>query len=120
MEFFFTDPNVERLDPARTRLLDLKAEPYSDGKRLRVSLELTPFKQRPNIELTLTDGSGQPAAAASIVEPTGWKLEVTLHIRGAEAAGAYRLSAGLDYADLGEVDRREITIEIPTPAEPDD
>jgi hypothetical protein len=113
MEPFFPDPNVERMEPAQTRLLDLKAEPYSDGKRLRVALELTPFKQRPDIEITLYDSTGQPAATASIVEPVAWKLEVTLHVRAPDPAGAYRLAASLAYADLGEVDRREIDLSIP-------
>jgi len=120
MEFFFADPNVERMEPSRTRLLGLNAEPYSDGKRLRVSLELTPFKQRPDIELILNDSSGQAAATASIVEPAGWKLEVTLHVRAPDPGGSYRLAASLSYADLGEVDRREIAIEIPKPTEKDE
>ena len=120
MEFFFTDPNIERLAPALTRLLELKAQPYPDGRRLRVALELTPFQQRPDIELTLKDSSGEPAAAASIVEPAGWKLEVTLHIRAADPTGAYRLVASLAYADLGEVDHREIAVEIPTPTDAND
>jgi hypothetical protein len=113
MEFFFPDPNIERLEPARTRLLELKAEPYPDGKRLRVALELTPFQQRPNIELTLKSNSGELAASASIVEPAGWKLEVTLHIRQSDPGGIYTLAASLAYADLGEVDAREVQVEIP-------
>ena len=55
MEFFLNDPQVHRLPPNQTRLLDLRAEPYPDGRRMRVALELTPFEQRPYIELTLTD-----------------------------------------------------------------
>jgi hypothetical protein len=127
MDAFFLDPNVERLPPEATRLLDLRAEPYPDGRRVRVGLELTPFQKRPDIELTLTDPDGQPAASASVIEPMGWKLELTLHIRPAlsEAegslpavaplrTGAYQLTAILSYPGLDEVDRRTVSIEIPS------
>ena len=116
MEFFISDPNVERLPPAKTRLLDLRATPDPDGKRLRVALELTPFQQRPYIELSLNDAEEKEAASASIVEPVGWKLELTLHIRKTgPTAGTYQLSAILSYPEEGEVDRRSLTVEIPPP-----
>jgi hypothetical protein len=123
MEFFLNDPDIERLPPEATRLLDLRADPYPDGRRLRVGLELTPFLKRPEIELTLTDSSGQTCATATIIEPMGWKLDLTLHIRalseataGSAVEGTYELTVLLTYPDLGEVDRRTISIEI-TPAE---
>jgi len=116
MEFFINDPNIERLPPSETRLLDLRATPDPDGKHLRVALELTPFQQRPYIELSLSDAEEKEVAAASIVEPVGWKLELTLHIRKTGAtAGTYRLSAVLSYPEQGEVDRRSLAIEIPAP-----
>ncbi len=129
MEFFLNDPNIERLPPESTRLLDLRADPYPDGRRLRVSLELTPFLQRPEIELSLTTPSGQICASATIIEPMGCKLDLTLHIRALSGAtrgsaveglnlepGSFTLTALLTYPDLGEVDRRTISIEI-QPAE---
>jgi len=114
MEFFINDPNVLRVSPAETRLLDVRATPDPDGKRLRVALDLTPFQKRPYIELTLTDAHGEEVASTSIVEPAGWKLELTLHIRKTgSTAGSYDLAARLSYPDLGEVDRCSINIEIP-------
>ncbi len=117
MEFFITDPAVVRLSPAETRLLDLHAEPFPDGKRLRVILDLTPFQQSPSLELTLIDSSGNVAATTSIIEPAAWKLEFTLHIRksAGTSSGVYKLAAILTFPDLGEMDRKEITVEIPSP-----
>ncbi|MEW6093642.1 MAG: hypothetical protein AB1531_06730 [Chloroflexota bacterium] len=123
MDAFFLDPNVERLPPESTRLLNLHAEPYPDGQRIRIGIELTPFLKRPNFELTLTDSHGQDCGSASIVEPMGWKLELTLHLRPSTSlpsvaplrAAKYLLTALLSYPDLGEIDRRQITIEIPAP-----
>jgi hypothetical protein len=116
MEFFLNDSQAPRQPPDQTRLLDLRAEPYPDGQRLRVTLELTPFQQRPYLELTLKHLGGEEVVSASIVEPMTWKLELTLHIRKANfSVGKYTLVAGLSYPDLGEIDRRELTIDIPAP-----
>ena len=81
MEFFLLDPQVACLPPEETRILDLHAEPYPDGKRVQVNLELMPFLHRPEIELTLTDPTGQTCTSASVIETTGRKLELTLRIR---------------------------------------
>jgi len=119
MEFFLTDSEVTRLPPADTRLLNLHAEFYPDGKRLRVSLGVTPYQQKPYLEVTLTNSIGEIVAATSIVEPVAWKLEFTLHIRKPDAikSGAFKLTVVLSYLELGEIDRREITVEIPTSSE---
>jgi hypothetical protein len=114
MEFFINDPNLERYPPADTRILDLHAEPAPDGKRLRVTLELTPFQKRPDLELSLNDSLGSQVSAASIIEPVGWKLELTLHIRKlGETAGKYTLTASLSYPEMGEIDHRTLLIDIP-------
>jgi hypothetical protein len=117
MEFFLTDPNVLRLSPSETRLLDLRAEPSSDGKRLRVFLKLTPFLERPDLTISLSDPDGKIVASTSIVEPMTWGLDFTLHIRtaGEITRGLYKMVATLSYSELGELDRRELIIEIPSP-----
>ena len=118
MEFFVNDPNVLRSAPVDVRLLDLRAEADRDKKRLRVALDLTPFQQRPNLEINLTDSEGNEAASASIIEPVGWKLELTLHIRKPDPAdGKYTLAASVSYPDLGEIDRRTLVIDTSTPAQ---
>jgi hypothetical protein len=117
MEFFLNDPNIVRYPPAEIHLLELRAIPDPDGKRLRVTLELTPFLQRPLLELELIDSVGSKVASASIIEPVGWKLELTLHIRKTGPTnGKYTLSVSLSYPELGEIDLRTITVEVPNPA----
>jgi hypothetical protein len=114
MEFFINDPNTLRYPPSETRLLDLRASPDSEGKRLRVDLELSPFQQRPDIDITLKDSAGNEIASASIIEPVSWKLELNLHIRRTTLlAGKYTLAARLYYPELGEVDQRTLSIDIP-------
>jgi hypothetical protein len=117
MEFFLIDPDVELLSPSNTRILDLHAEPYLDGKRLWVVLDLTPFQQKPYLALSLTDSAGEVVATTSIIEPVAWRLELTLHIRKPSviASGVYQLAVILSFPGLGEIDRRDLTIEIPSP-----
>jgi hypothetical protein len=119
MGFFQIDPNVERLLPADTRLINLRAVPSSDGKRLKIGLDMTPFQQKPYLDLILTGPSGDTLATTSIVEPVGWNLELNLHIRKSPSnlSGKCKLTVVISYPDLGEVDRRDLTIEIPTNTE---
>ena len=118
MGFFQIDPNVERMLPADTRLLNVRAELYSDGKRLKVGLDLTPFQQKPYLDLVLTDSSGKIITTTSIIEPVNWNLELNLHIRKSSTSdnGVYKLTVVISYPDLGDVDRRDLTIEIPSTA----
>jgi hypothetical protein len=109
----------------------MRAEPYPDGKRVRVNLELTPFLHFPEVELTLTDPTGQTCTSASVIETVGRKLELTLRIRTLRRAeghtsqgarntshstrGTFTLAAHLTYPNLGEIFHREATIELPLP-----
>jgi hypothetical protein len=123
MQFFLNDPNIKRYPPESIQLLDFRAQPYPDGYRIHINLELTPFLQRPNLEIVLTDSEDNVIASASIIEPTTWKLEVTLHIRKPSqnteqqpdlmVNRRYTLSAMISYPDLGEIDHRTISLQIP-------
>ncbi len=98
MDFFFPEDNLQRATPAETHITKLTAEPYPDGQRVRVDLEITPFQTRPYIEVKLTDANTDEVATASIVEPMSWKLEFTMHLRGANA-NPFKIEAKLFYPD---------------------
>ena len=114
MEAFFPDLDVNRLLPEDVRFMELTAEPLPDGQRIRTHLSLTPFRTPPLIELILTDPQGETCGGASIVEPMGWNLDLTLHIRTLEIKpGQYSLNAVLSYPELGDVDQRTVKMDIP-------
>lgn len=98
MDFFFPEDNLNRMTPEETKILNLSATPYSDGYRLRVNIEITPFQQRPQVEVLLTDADGDEIASTTIVQPMSWKLEFTMHIRG-ELNNPYTVEAKLFYPD---------------------
>jgi len=113
MDIPFLDPSIERLPPDQTAILNLHAEPYPDGIRVRVNLELTPFIHPPCIELLINDPNGNEAGSASIVEPMGWKIDLTLHIRpSALNTGVFTLSALLTYPDIGVIDQVKTKFQI--------
>ena len=98
MDFFLPEDNLQRATPEETRITSLTAEPYPDGERVRVDIKMTPFQTRPFLEVSLTDANGVEIATASIVEPMSWKLEFTMHLRGANA-NPFKLEEKLFYPD---------------------
>src|SRR4030095_10197134 len=98
MDFFFPEDNLQRMTPEETHITSLSAEPYPDGYRLRVNIEITTFPKRPYIEVTINTANVEKIASSSIAEPLTWKLEFTMHIRG-ELKNPYTIEAKLFYPD---------------------
>lgn len=114
--FFFPDLeeiNANRLPPEEVRILELSADPYPDGKRVRVNVELTPFQVRPHLDMVILDPSGAESASASIIEPMSWKQEFTSHLRTEPQAGAYKLIMRLFYPPRDEEDPKLFRLDIP-------
>ena len=118
MDFFFPEDQLQRMTPEETRITSLTAQPYPDGYRLRVNIEMTPFQKRPHLEVVLRDADGDEVTSASIVEPMSWKIEFTMHIRG-ELNNPYTLEATLFYPDgpTTEPQTFKFDVEPPHPSE---
>lgn len=114
MELFFLDPDEVPLPPEEVRIRELKAEPWPDGRRVRVTLEVDPFQKRPNIDLLITNQVGKPVAIASIIETMTKKMDLTMHLRGTDTHGHYHVRAELYYRQNTEVDNAEPTPPIIT------
>jgi len=118
MDFFFAEDNLNRMTPEETHITSLTAQPYPDGYRLHVNIEITPFQKRPHIEVMLKDCNGEEVASSSIVEPLGWKLEFTMHI-GGELKNPYTLDAKLYYPDGPSDEPKTFTFDVlPPPSTP--
>jgi hypothetical protein len=118
MDFFFPEDNLTRAVPEETKIATLSAQPYPDGRRLRVNLEVTPFQKRPYIEVSLHNADGDEVASTNIVEPMSWKLEFTMHLRG-ELKNPYTLNARLYYPDGPSDEPHQFTFDVePAPAPP--
>lgn len=109
MEFFFDDPNETRLPPEDVRIRDLRCEPWPDGRRIKVNLEVDPTQQRPSVELTILNPQGAVSTSTSILESMSRKMEVNMHLRGDIGAGYYSLQAMLFFASLPEAESETLT-----------
>ncbi len=97
MDIFFTDPSDVPLPPDEVRIRQFKAEPWPDGRRVKIYLEVTPFQKKPSGEVIITDISGQPVATASIIETIAPKMEINMHLRTPEPSGEFSASVVLFY-----------------------
>ena len=113
MEFFFPEDNLHRTSPEETKIISLTAEPYEDGRRVRVNIEMSPFEQRLHLEFTITDTESREISTASFVEPMQWKLEFTMHLRTRPADGPLNLEAKLFYPDGPVAEPATVRIDIP-------
>ena len=114
MDIHFTDLSEVPLPPDEVRIRDLQVEPYPDGKRLRLSLELTPFQKPPSGEVFITDLLGNRVATASIIEAIDAKMQLTLHLRVPDAQGAFIARAIIFYsADIDEITEDDQIVAMP-------
>jgi hypothetical protein len=117
MDFFLPEDHLQRATPEETRITSLSAEPYPDGYRLLVNIEMTPFQKRPHLEVVLNDANHEEVASSTIVEPLTWKLEFTMHIRG-ELNNPYTLEARLFYPEGPTADPQVVTFDVKPPVAP--
>ena len=106
-------PPEDGLPPQEVRIQDLRAEPWSeDGRRLRIHLDVTPFLERPDIEVTISNEQGEAVSNISIIESIDAHMAFTMHLRGDNIGGPLTLSASLLYPEIGQVDQKSVMIEI--------
>jgi hypothetical protein len=98
--------------PADVRIASLRAEVLPDGQRVRVYLDLTPFRERPILVVGILDAHSDELARVDIVEPINHRMVFTMHLRLPEPSGAYTLRAVLSYESLGDIDQVETRFEI--------
>ena len=107
MDIFFENPNDVPVPPEKMEIRELKASPYDDGKRVAIEFEITPFQQRPNIDIFVLNQENQPVASFSIVEAIENKMTFTLHLREPEPQGDYQINMQLFYTELDTLEDEE-------------
>ena len=95
--------------PEDVRIQSVHIDPYPDGKRIRVSLKLTPFQIPPNIDVIVLDQEGEESATMNIIGVATPEFTVTAHLRGNPSSSTYTFITRLIYEELGEIDRMETT-----------
>ena len=106
MDIFFQDPSEIPLPPSEVRIRELSAEPWRDNQRVRIYLEVDPFQQRPNADVTITNPQDEEVTNVSIIESISRKMEFTMHLRSGNPAGQYTVTAVLFYTERVEEDEQ--------------
>ncbi len=112
MTISFFEPGDVPQPPDKTKIEHMNAIPSQDGWRVKIEIHVTPFLQRPNVEIVLlrlvNGGEPFPVADLSIVETMHPRMEFTMHLRGVDdPMGDYSLNAMLYYRDQLKEDDTE-------------
>ena len=112
----FFDPDDVPQPRDKVKIEKLTATPYPDGWRVRVGVDVTPFQERPSLEITVDPVDRRPIAPIqlSVIETMHRSMEFTIHIRGVtSSAGEYIVRAALYYESLASPqDQSEIRFTI--------
>ena len=119
MEIEFTEGPAVRCAPADVRFVAVKVEPYPDRQRLKLSYEVTPFLERPSVEIRMLDPQGADLGSITIIDIVVPHFSLTAHLRSeVPQAMAVRVVSTLGYDSLPEVDRHEIVVDLPAGSSP--
>lgn len=100
MDIFFSDPSDVPVSPEEVQIRELEAKPWPDGQRVAIQFEITPFQNRPNIELKIFNSSGDEVSELSVVEALDSKMDFTMHLREPKPEGIYKVHMRVFYAEL--------------------
>lgn len=118
---FFDDPLEQPRPREEVRFRQIGLYLYPDLRRLAFGVELTPFVERPSIEVLIANGEGAPAGSLHVIETITPNFSLTIHLRDKTTLNPYQLTAVLYYSwpdrEKLEVERREISFEVLQPGE---
>ena len=109
------NPSDDAVDPDQVKVISLSAEPLNELQKVRVNIELTPFKQLPDINFIIIDASNDvEVSSTNMIESVLDHINFVMHIRKSleTIPGKYTLTAQVIYRDIGMVDQKNIQFTI--------
>lgn len=94
---------------------NVTASPYPDNRRVKVGVEVTPFRERPNLAIAILDDQAQPVASTSAIGLMNFRTSYVLHLRGMDdPTGKYTVRVQLYYESPDEVQHaQDASLQIP-------
>lgn len=118
---FFDDPTEGPRPREDVRIKQIGLFLYPETRRLAFGIELTRFRERPSIEVIITNGDGYPAGSLHVIETLSPNFSLQMHLRDPETVNPYELTAIAYYSapeeDRVDVDRQTITFDASIPGE---
>ena len=113
---FFDDPLEGPRAREDVRIRQIGLFRYPEERRFMFGIELTPFAERPSIEVLITNGAGEPAGSLHVIETLTTGFSLVIHLRDRATRNPYELTAVLYYTwpdrDRQEVERRTVTFDM--------
>ena len=95
---FFDDPLETPKSREDVRIKQVGIYLHEDRRRVAVGFELTPFLERPSIEVIISNERGERASSMSIIDTMNANFSVVMHLQDKEPTDQYELTAVLYYA----------------------
>lgn len=105
---FFDDPLEGPQGREDVKLEQLGLYIYPDRRRVAVGFELTPFRERPSLEVTITNARGEKAGSLSVIEALSPNFSLTVHLRDQEPTEQYQIEVVVYYAGSPEDGRQVV------------
>ena len=77
-EHYQFDPNFPEGQEAK--IVELKARPYEDNRRVLVTFRLSPFSKPPGATIHVLDSDGKETARSDLVNILHLESEITIHL----------------------------------------
>ena len=97
---FYEDPIREPRSREEVRFNRLGIFMYEDGHRFGVGFDLTPFKERPSLQVCVTDETGREVTSLTIIESIQTNFSLTMHLPEDENNTLFDVSVLLYYRTM--------------------
>ena len=96
---FFDDPSKAPRSREDVRFNKLGIYVHPDGsRRIAIGFDITPFIERPSIEVVVQNSNGEAAGNLTVIETLDANFYLTLHLRDKQPTDDYDVRATLYYA----------------------
>ena len=113
---FFDDPLEGPRGREDVRIRQIGLFVYPEERRFMFGVEVTPFVERPSIEVLVSNGLGEPAGSLHVIETLTTGFSLMIHLRDQATRNPYELTAVLYYAwpdrERQEVERRAVSFDM--------
>lgn len=107
---FYEDPFEGPQARGDVRFQQLGFFVYPDQRRVAVGFQLTPFRERPSIEVRIWNDHGEPAGELLVIEALQPNFSLTIHLRDQEPTDIYRVEAVLYYKPEPGMEREVVQL----------
>jgi hypothetical protein len=102
---FYDDPDGGIKNKEDVRFNRLGLYMYPENRQVAVGFDITPFFEKPSIEVIITNEFGDRAASLNVIEAMQPNFSLIMHLRDQDPTDMYQVNAILYY--LSSIDDRQ-------------